>query len=170
MASRPTRIGERGLQLIKSFEGYRPKAYRDIAGVWTIGYGHTAGFKSKTFNPQSIITEAEAEDLLRRDLEFAEAAVRRYVKVPIRQGQFDALVSLVFNVGIGAFRKSTVLRELNRGNDYVAGDAFLMWNKATINGQLVEVTGLTRRRKAERALFLETPSGVTMDGEGPGAA
>lgn len=144
------KIGANGLDLIKGFEGLRLKAYRDSAGIPTIGYGHT-----KTARMGMKITGADAEELLRRDLATAEGAVNLRVEVPINQNQFDALVSFVFNLGGGAFRRSTLLRLLNAEDYAGAADQFPRWNKARVNGVLVALKGLTRRRAAERALFLE---------------
>ena len=100
------------------------------------------------------ISEREAEALLRRDLRSREDAVERASRVSLNQNEFDALVSFVYNVGAAAFRRSTLLARLNRGNRLGAADAITWWNKATVGGVLREVLGLTRRRAAERALFL----------------
>jgi lysozyme len=146
------RISESGIDLIKRFEGLELESYQDIAGVWTIGYGHT-----ETAGPNQKISAREADDLLRRDLAPRERAVEQMVKVPLNQNEFDALVSFVFNVGIGALKSSTALKRLNRNDRLGAADALTWWNKATVAGVLREVTGLTRRRASERALFL-TPT------------
>ena len=147
------KISERGITLLKSFEGLELEAYQDIAGIWTIGYGHTG----PDVRQGQRISEREAEALLRRDLRSREDAVSRFVSVPLNQNEFDALVSFVYNVGAEAFRRSTVLRRLNRGARMSAADALTWWNKATIDGILREITGLTRRRAAEKALFV-TPT------------
>jgi len=147
------RISESGIALLKRFEGLELEAYQDIAGVWTIGYGHTG----PDVQPGMRITEREAEALLRRDLKSRENAVERLVNVPLNQNEFDALVSFVYNVGAEAFRRSTALRRLNRGARLAAAEALTWWNKATVNGVLREVLGLTRRRAAEKALFV-TPT------------
>lgn len=144
------RISDSGIRLLKLFEGLELEAYQDIAGVWTIGYGHTG----PDVRPGMRITEREAEALLRRDLKSREDAVDRLVNIPLNQNEYDALVSFVYNVGAEAFRRSTVLRRLNRNNRFGAADALTWWNKATIGGVLREVMGLTRRRAAERALFV----------------
>ena len=152
-------ISERGLDLIKDFEGYlRPLkdggciAYRCPAGVWTIGWGCTKGVKAGM-----TWTKQQAVEGLRRELAECEAAVTRLVTVPIHQHQFDALVSFAYNCGVGALGKSTILRKLNRGDVEGAAAAFLMWNKARVNGKMTVLRGLTRRRSAERALFLTPP-------------
>ena len=142
----PTNISEAGIDLIKEFEGLRLDAYRCPAGKWTIGYGSTAGVRQGM-----SITADEADDLLDRDLQFFEAGVEKAVKVKIRQSQFDALVSFAFNLGLGSLKKSTLLKKLNAGDDHGAAEEFLRWCYA--NG--VALTGLLRRRKAERELFLK---------------
>lgn len=148
------RTSQSGVELIKLFEGLELEAYQDIAGIWTIGYGHTGD----DVQPGMRISERDAEELLKRDLRPREQAIEGVVKVPLNQNEFDALVSFVYNVGVGAFRKSTALKRLNRGDRVGAADALTWWNKATVGGVLREVLGLTRRRAAERALFL-TPAG-----------
>lgn len=135
----------KGLRLIKSFEGLRLNTYIDAVGVWTIGYGTTRGVR-----PGMRISEAQAEAFLRKDLDRFEAAVTRNVKVPINDDQFAALVAFTYNVGDGALASSTLLRLLNQRDYRRAADEFLRWNKG--GGRVL--AGLTRRRRAERALFL----------------
>lgn len=142
------KISQTGLDLVKHFEGLRLEAYRDVAGIPTIGYGHTSGVKMG-----DSITEAEAEELLRKDLERFEAAVSRLVKVPLSQPQFDALVSFTFNVGSGALASSTLLRMLNEGRYGAVPAQLARWDKATVNGQKVQIAGLARRRAAEAELW-----------------
>lgn len=137
-------ISKAGLDLIKQFEGLYLKAYRCPAGVPTIGYGHTAGVAMG-----QTITQQQADDYLRRDVRQFERAVERLVKVPLTQGQFDALVSFAFNLGEGALAQSTLLRLLNAGDYAGAAAQFERWNKA--GGRVLP--GLVRRRAAERALF-----------------
>lgn len=144
------KISANGVALLKRFEGLELEAYQDIAGVWTIGYGHT-----ETAQPGMKISEREAEELLKRDLRPREDAVSRLTKTSLNQNEFDALVSFVYNVGENAYKNSTARRRLNSGDRVGAAEALTWWNKATVNGVLREVTGLTRRRAAERALFLE---------------
>jgi lysozyme len=145
------KISQNGIDLIKHFEGLRLESYQDVAGIWTIGYGHTG----PEVGPNQTISEAEAEQLLRKDLNRFEQGVASMVRVDIDQNQFDALVSLAFNIGLNAFRGSTALRLLNRGDLLGAAEAMTWWNKATINGVKREVLGLVRRRAAEAALFLQ---------------
>ncbi len=146
------RTNQAGLDLIKMFEGLRLEAYVDAVGVWTIGYGHT-----KTARRGMVITEEQAEQLLRQDLGEAEAAVTRLVKVDLNENEFSALASLVFNIGSGNFQRSTVLKRLNAGDKVGAADAIEWWNKGRVNGVLTTLPGLVRRRAAEKALFL-TPT------------
>ncbi len=153
------RISQNGIELIKYFEGLRLTSYQDIAGIWTIGYGHTG----PEVGPNQTISEAEAEELLRKDVNRFENGVDIYVKVDIDQSQFDALVSLAYNIGLNAFRKSTALRLLNKRDFFGAAEAITWWNKATIGGVKREVMGLVRRRAAEAALFLENVQGIVDD-------
>lgn len=140
----------RGVALIKGWEGLELKAYQDIAGVWTIGYGHT-----ETAGPGQVITAEGADALLRQDLVSRESAVASMTEVPLNQNEFDALVSFVYNVGVNAYKNSTARKRLNRGDRVGAAEALTWFNKATIGGVLRESKGLTNRRAAERALFLE---------------
>jgi lysozyme len=144
------KLSQNGLDLIKEFEGLRLKAYPDIGGVPTIGYGTTG----PDIKLGMEITKAEAEDLLRQDVAAFEGGVSDLVKVAINQNEFDALVSFSYNVGLGALKSSTLLRLLNNGADRsVVAAEFVRWNK--VDGKPIE--GLTRRRKAEQALFLTKP-------------
>ena len=139
------KISANGLGLLIHFEGFRDKAYRDSAGVWTIGYGSTKGVHAG-----QRITRDQAAIRLADDVSQAESAVSRLVAVPLTQGQFDALVSFVYNLGAGGLAKSTLLKRLNAGDYPGAADEFLKWVKA--GGRRLQ--GLVRRRAAERALFL----------------
>lgn len=137
------------LSKIKQWEGLKLKPYRDIAGVWTDGYGNTNGVVPN--GPEITLAKAEAD--LRRNLATAEAAVDRLVKVALSDNQFGALVSFVFNVGVTAFAGSTLLRVLNLG-DYAAVPAQMArWNKITANGKKVVSKGLANRRAAEIGLW-----------------
>lgn len=135
--------------LIKRFEGCRLTAYPDPAtggDPWTIGVGHTG----PEVHPGMTISQSIADAYLVKDAEHAADAVRRAVTVPMTQGQFDALVSLMFNIGAGAFQKSTLLRKLNAGDTLGASLEILRWDKA--NNKVMP--GLTRRRAAEQSLYL----------------
>jgi lysozyme len=141
---------EAGIELIKQSEGLRLEAYQDSAGVWTIGYGNTYGVREG-----DTCTQEWAEERLQDDVRRAEAHVTRLVKLPLMQGQFDALVSFVFNLGYYALFRSTLLRKLNAGDYSGAADEFLRWNHA--GGKVLK--GLTRRREAERHMFLGGSNG-----------
>ena len=147
---------QKGIDLIKEFEGFEPRTYTDAVGVKTIGYG------TALFTPDIIlryegrtITESEAQELLQIHLaNNVEPVIRQYVNVELNQNQFDALASFIYNVGAGNFRNSTLLQKINSG----AGEdeikyQFSRWNKGRVNGELVELAGLTRRRKAESDLY-----------------
>lgn len=148
-----------GVALIKLFEGLELDAYQDIAGVWTIGYGHT-----ETAGPNQKISPEQAEDLLRRDLIPREQALSGWQVewgVELNQNQFDALISFIYNSGFSGFKTSTAAKRLKKADHAGAAEALTWWNKAKVNGVLREIDGLTRRRAAERSLFLTRPSGET---------
>ncbi|HEY4011653.1 MAG TPA: lysozyme [Acidobacteriaceae bacterium] len=135
----------KGLALTEQWEGYRLIAYQDQVGVWTIGYGHTGA----DVTPGLTITQQQAEALLARDILVAARCVNTTVKLPLTQCEFDALVDLVFNLGMGAFVRSTLLAELNGGNIAAAAAQFACWDRA---GGVV-VAGLLKRRQTEADLF-----------------
>lgn len=140
------KISEKGLQLIKEFEGYEGKAYLCPAGVWTIGYGHTQGVEEN-----DMCSVEEAVEFLKKDVEKAERAVNDLVKHELNQNQFDALVSFVFNLGRERFRQSSLLKFLNSAHFPLAGGQFDRWIYA--DGKVMQ--GLVKRRAAEKKLFLE---------------
>lgn len=138
------RTSPKGMELIKKHEGLRLRAYQCPAMVWTIGYGHTS-----TAREGLTITHAQAEDLLRADVEWAEREVL-LMNARLSQNQFDALVSLVFNIGIGAFRRSTARRLIMANtNDPAIGAAIRKWNRA--GGRVL--AGLVTRRIDESQLY-----------------
>lgn len=141
---------DKGIALIKQFEGCKLTAYQDSVGVWTIGYGWTQPVDGKSIRAGMTIKQETAERLLKTGLVSYESDVSRLVKVGLTQGQFDALVSFTYNLGARSLSTSTLLRKLNAGDYAGAADEFLRWNKA--GGKALN--GLTRRREAERALFL----------------
>ena len=142
------RTNQAGIDLIKSFEGLRLTAYKDIGGVLTVGYGHTG----KDVYKGQIINQEKAENLLRQDLERFELAVEELLdNAPTTQNQFAAMVSLAYNVGPGNFEKSSVLRNHKSGKILAAAAAFMLWVNA---GKLKNVSGLIRRRNAERKLYV----------------
>lgn len=140
------KISKKGLDLIKHFEGLELKAYKDSVGVVTIGYGSTGPHVSMGM----VITQDQAEALLKQDVSRFEKGVSDLVQVPLNQNQFDALVSFSFNLGLGNLKSSTLLRKLNSLDYSGAANEFTRWNKA---GGVV-LKGLTRRREAEKVLFL----------------
>ena len=140
----PTRLDN--LDHIKEWEGLRLEAYLPTPNdVWTIGWGHTG-----TATKGMVITREQAERLLRQDVRWVEDTINNHVKVPLNQNQYDALGSFIFNVGATAFKRSTLLRKLNKGDYQGAADQFPRWNKQ--KGRVLR--GLTRRRHDERKLFL----------------
>ncbi|MCK8779098.1 lysozyme [Rhizobium sp. NTR19] len=150
------RINAAGLSLVKEFEGFEPRWYKDPVGIWTIGYGHTdaAGDPKYAATKGLVLTEAKATEILQNDLQKYADAVSKAVTVPLNDNQFDALVSWCYNVGPGAMASSTLVRKLNAG-DYAAVPFELSkWNKA--GGKVLR--GLTRRRAAEGSLFTRKAS------------
>lgn len=142
-----------GIALIKGFEGCRLTAYPDPGtggAPWTIGYGWTHPIDGKPVKPGMTIDQETADRLLKTWLVSYENDVLKLVRVKLTKGQFDALVSFAYNVGSRALSTSTLLKKLNAGDIKGAADEFLRWNKA--GGKVLN--GLTRRREAERALFL----------------
>ena len=119
------KLGERGTEILKYFEGCKLTAYQDSVGVWTIGYGHTKGVYDGM-----TITQDQAEQMLLSELEEYEGYIKDMVTVPLTQNQFDALVVWVYNLGPTNFRNSTLLKELNAGNYNAAGQEITRWNKA----------------------------------------
>ena len=145
------KTSDKGLALIKSFEGFSARPYLCPAGIPTIGYGATYYPDGRRVTMQDRpVTEADATAMLRSMLASYEAGVTRYVQVPLTQGQYDALVSFAYNLGLAALKSSTLLRLLNARNYAGAAAQFARWNRA--GGKVLP--GLTRRREAERVMFL----------------
>ena len=141
-------ISETGLDLIKSFELCRLEAFLPTPhDVWTIGWGHTAGVKEG-----DTCTQEQADEWLKGDVGKSEGCVNGAVTVPMTQGEFDACVSLCYNIGCTAFRNSTLVKKLNASDYDGAAAQFQVWNKQNH----LELAGLTRRRKAEQELFEAT--------------
>lgn len=140
------KISQKGIDLVKSFEGLELKAYKDSVGVLTVGWGSTGSHVTAGMT----ITKEQAEQLLKKDLECFEKGVSDLVKVKLTQNQFDALVSFSFNLGLGNLKSSTLLKKLNASDYTGASKEFERWNRA--GGKVL--AGLTRRRIAERDLFL----------------
>jgi lysozyme len=139
-------------KLIAKFEGLRLKAYQDNGGIWTIGYGSTKDpYTGVPVRQGQTISKATALDWLQKDIAQRQVAIRKLVKVPITSNQLAAITSLAYNIGLGAFQRSTLLRLLNQKAPITEiADQFLRWNK--VNGK--EIKGLTNRRILERELFL----------------
>ncbi len=149
-----TSVSPAAIELIKRFEGFRRTAAQLDDGRWTIGYGHTRSARAGV-----TVTECDAEALLGYDLVDVQAAVNDWTFTPLTQNQFDALVCFVFNIGLEAFRHSTVLRRVNQGALLQAACAMEMWRKADFDGERIVVDALVRRRAAEKALFLTPEDG-----------
>lgn len=143
--------------IIKLFEGKYLNAYDDGTGRWTIGYGSIYNYdENRPVKKGDIITEEKALTWLRKEMSAIIPQIKKLVLVPITQNQLDSLTSFVYNLGIGSLQSSTLLRLLNAGVDKATVAAeFIKWNKATINGKLTVMNGLTARRKAEAELFLK---------------
>jgi len=141
------RMSKSGLQILKDFEGCRLAAYPDVVGIWTIGYGFTSGVAKG-----DLITQEQCDDRLSREIRAYEIAVWNATHGDVTQEEFDALASFAWNVGIAGMQKSSVIKAHNKGDKQAAARAFGLWNKA--GGKAV--SGLTRRRAAEAALYLST--------------
>tara|TARA_R110002073_G_scaffold77799_2_gene188155 strand:+ start:6654 stop:7184 length:531 start_codon:yes stop_codon:yes gene_type:complete len=143
-----------GENLIKFYEDFRAKAYKDAAGFWTIGYGTLLENKQDLLNKYvykgETMTKSTASNFLRKHTEIIEQDIKRLVSVPLTQGQGDALVSFIYNVGIGNFNSSTLLKKLNAQDYDGAASEFSKWKYA--GGKVLN--GLVIRRKREQQLFL----------------
>lgn len=142
-------ISQNGINKLKGEEGEKLVGYKDSRGIPTIGAGHTGTVDGKPVAVGMVISKDKSSDLLRSDLAWVEKSIATNVKVPLNQNQYDALCSLIFNIGPTAFANSTVLKRLNAGDYKGASDAFLMWKKAGNDPER-----LLPRRQRERALFL----------------
>ncbi|HET6232100.1 MAG TPA: lysozyme [Longimicrobiaceae bacterium] len=145
-----------GIALLRGFEGVRHTAYKDQAGRWTTGAGHLIKLPAEQNLLAATLTDAEIDALLARDAGVAEASVSQQVKVPLTQNRFDALVSLVYNIGDGAFASSTVLQKINGGApEAEVRAAWAMWDKVTdpATKQHKVSDDLVKRRKAEADLY-----------------
>lgn len=154
------KISNNGIELIKKFESFRAVAYKDTAGLWTIGWGHLIKKGEKFLGP---ISSVQGLTLLLQDLQEAEDCVNRLTSgssnapttITLNQNQFDALVSFTYNLGCGALKSSTLLKYVKLGNFLAAASEFAKWNHNRVNGKLVVVGGLTNRRQLEAQLFLK---------------
>jgi len=144
------KIGNKGIELIKQFEGCKLKAYKDAVGIWTIGWGNTQYENGVSVKSGDVVTQQRADELFMLIVSKFDSSVNNLIKVSVRQNQFDALVSFAYNCGIGNLHKSTLLRKVNKDpNDPTIEQEFARWNKA--GGRVLN--GLTRRRSAEAKLY-----------------
>lgn len=152
-------VSNRGLTVIKEFEGWRPRAYICPAGHWTIGYGHTAMAGPPPVKAGDVISLERGHEILKADVAKFGAEVLRLVKVPLTQGQFDALVSWHFNTG--ALGRSTLLKRVNARRFEDVPAQLMRWTRARDpkTGRMVELQGLVRRRRAEAALWRDMTEG-----------
>ena len=144
-------VSPSGVDLICNFEGLELKAYDDGVGVWTIGYGTTKYPNGIRVKKGDTCTLDQAKAYMQNDLKAFEQTVNSAIKVPLNQNQFDALVSLAYNIGATAFKKSTLVKRLNEGNYNAAANQFNVW----VNAGGKRMQGLVNRRAAERTLFLK---------------
>jgi lysozyme len=143
------------MPVIKQFEGFRAKPYKDSAGIPTIGYGTILYPDGKAVTMKDpAVTEPQAEIFLRHQMGLKSKTIATYLTRAATLHQGAAMLSLTYNIGTGALKKSTVLRKFNAGDIPGSADAFLMWDKAVVDGQLVVVPGLHKRRVQEREIFL----------------
>ena len=143
-------VSNLGVDLICGFEGKRLVAYDDGVGVWTIGFGTTIYPNGIKVKKGDTCTEAQAKSYMAHDLKKFEQAVNGAVNIPLNQNQFDALVSLAYNIGTGAFNKSTLVKKLNAGDIRGAADQFDVW----VNAGGKRMQGLVNRRAKEKEVFL----------------
>lgn len=145
------RASDKCLKMLAHHEGVRQKPYKCPAGLWTVGVGHLIGDgKSLPDSWNRLFTLEEVYDLLAKDVARFERGVERYITIPLKQGEFDAIVSFAFNLGLGTLQKSTLRQKLNRGDKEGAIESLLKYNKA--GGKILK--GLDNRRKDEAKLFL----------------
>jgi lysozyme len=150
-------VSHRLLEMVKRWEGFRPKAYKDASGKWTVGYGFTA-IGGKPVGPGTSVTKEQAESILKAELEWVQQAVRSMVKVPLRPHELDALTSFAYNVGLDNLRRSTLLKRLNAGDRRGAALEFSRWVYA--GGEIL--LGLVRRRAEEALLFAGVLNGPSV--------
>ena len=151
------KVSKNGIHLIKHFEGIKNKPYKCQAGLWTVGVGHLIGDGKQL--PQSwnrVFSVLEIDALLAKDLERFERGVSKLISIPLKQHEFDALVSFAFNLGLGCLQRSTLRQKLNRGDKLGAIQSLLKYNK--VGGKTSN--GLVRRRNAEATLFLTSKNAV----------
>lgn len=143
-------VNKAGIDLIKQWEGCKLKAYKDVAGIWTVGYGLTSRAGFIEVGPDTTLTQDEADWYLEKVVDDFASKIRPMVSPPVNENQFAAFVSLAYNIGTGAFSRSSALKHFNAGRIDLVPDAMRMWRKA--GGKVVQ--GLINRREAEIKLFL----------------
>lgn len=144
------KLSQDGIEFIKSLEGCKLNAYQDSAGIWTIGYGIIQYEDGTPVKKGDMISQQRANDLLEYEVDKKTKSLAAYLPDGLKQNQIDSLISLCYNIGVGAFAKSTLLKKIKSNpNDPTIREAFLMWNKAKVKGKLTVVDGLTARRTKE---------------------
>ena len=138
------------IKLVTQFEGFFDKAYKCPAGVWTIGYGTTVYINGQKVNPGETITREQAYNEMNHELDEKRKGILKYVKVPLSNNEEQALVSFAYNVGVGAFAGSSLLKKLNTGDKLATAKEFDKW----VFGGGKKLRGLVRRRESEKRLFL----------------
>jgi lysozyme len=152
------KVNDATIALVKKWESFKPEAYLCPAGVWTIGYGITAGAGIGIDpKPGMRVTQAQADQHLRAAMDRFARQIRPLITAPINENEFGAFVSLAYNIGTGkrGFAGSSALRHFNAGDKAKAAAAIKLWNKATVNGKRQVLRGLVNRREEEVALFLK---------------
>ena len=143
-----------GLNLIKEFEGFESQAYVDTDGTPVIGYG-LSKISGKSVQLGDRISVVQADNALNRQMQVIQQELKQVIQIELSDRQLSAVASLAFNTGVDPIKESTLVSKINSGDSLGAADEFLRWDKADVNGSLVQLPGLTRRRQAERKLFLE---------------
>ena len=143
-------INQAGIDLIKQWEGCKLKAYKDVAGIWTVGYGLTSRAGFIEVGPDTVLTQEEADYYFEKVVDDFASKIKPMITSPINENEFAAFVSLAYNIGVGAFKRSSALKRFNAGEKDRVTEAIRMWKKA--GGKTVQ--GLVNRREAEVALFL----------------
>lgn len=156
VSKKATTVSEKGLAIIREFEGLRLKAYRDLVGVPTIGWGTTRYENGKPVKMGDVITNERADELLRFEAQAKAYAISEALKdVTLNQNQFDSLISFAYNVGVAAVAGSTLLKKVKANpNDHLIRNEFAKWDKGHLpNGTVIKISALTRRRADEAKLY-----------------
>lgn len=152
-------VNEKGLALIRQCEGFRGRAYRDAVGVWTIGFGHTSMAGAPEVKPGLVVSRDKASQILARDVEMFAEGIANVITTELNDNQFSALVSFAYNVGLGNFKKSSVLKAVNANDVEAVPRRLALWSKA--GGRVLP--GLVKRRAAEAELFATPVEGSITD-------